>query len=266
MSPEVVSKSRAADGLSDIFPAYAACEVSYQSDVYSLGLVMRSLVMRRHPPLHPYPPHFSIFLSPSHVADDKLRTLINLMLLPDPSHRPRASAAVAAAEKLLADEALAKAAAKARAEEEARAAVAAAAAAAAAAKAKAEAEAAAKAKALAEAKAAADAAEARAKAAAAAKAKADEEARLRAEAEAKAKAEEQKKAAAAAAAAAAKAEAEAKARAAAAAEVERKSKTSVCMQILGQVYNGPAVTHWLPGRYYGDFDAKVCRVRARDAW
>jgi hypothetical protein len=45
-----------------------------------------------------------------------------------------------------------------------------------------------------------------------------------------------------------------------------KSHTSVCMQVMGLAFNGPAVAQWLPGRYYGVFDAKVCCVHVCDAW
>ena len=42
-APEVLSKERGADGRPICFLEYAACDISYQSDVYSLGVVMWSL-------------------------------------------------------------------------------------------------------------------------------------------------------------------------------------------------------------------------------
>ena len=46
-APEVLSKEMGADGRPICFPEYVACEISYQSDVYSLGAEMWSLIMDR---------------------------------------------------------------------------------------------------------------------------------------------------------------------------------------------------------------------------
>jgi serine/threonine protein kinase len=86
-SPEVLSRQRGADGRPLFFPEYAACEISYQSDVYSLGVVMWSLCMRR-PPDHP---GCATPLTPALVPDAKLRELLNDMLQPNPALRHRAS-------------------------------------------------------------------------------------------------------------------------------------------------------------------------------
>ncbi len=86
-SPEVLSKQRGADGRPLYFPEYAACEVSYQSDVYSLGVVMWSLIMRRLPDR----PGCATPLAPAVVPDAKLRELVNDMLQPNPALRHRAS-------------------------------------------------------------------------------------------------------------------------------------------------------------------------------
>jgi len=86
-APEVLSKERGADGKPLHFPQFASCEISYQSDVYSLGVVMWSLIMRRYPD---HPGAVSM-MTPTLVADGRLRQLINSMLQPDPSKRPRAS-------------------------------------------------------------------------------------------------------------------------------------------------------------------------------
>ena len=86
-APEVLSKERGADGRPLCFPEYAACEISYQSDVYSLGVVMWSLCMRR-PPDHP---GCATPLTPALVPDAKLRELLNDMLQPNPALRHRAS-------------------------------------------------------------------------------------------------------------------------------------------------------------------------------
>jgi serine/threonine protein kinase len=86
-APEVLSKERGADGRPICFPEYAACEISYQSDVYSLGAVMWSLIMRRNPDR----PGGACPLTPSLVADSRLRELVNDMLQPDPAKRHRAS-------------------------------------------------------------------------------------------------------------------------------------------------------------------------------
>ena len=86
-APEVLSKEIGADGRPVCFPEYAACEISYQSDVYSLGVVMWSLVMRRYPNR----PGAATFLTPALVPDTQLRELVNKMLEPNPAKRPRAS-------------------------------------------------------------------------------------------------------------------------------------------------------------------------------
>ncbi len=86
-APEVLSKEMGADGRPICFPEYAACEISYQSDVYSLGAVMWSLIMRRNPDR----PGGACPLTPALVADSRLRELVNDMLQPDPAKRHRAS-------------------------------------------------------------------------------------------------------------------------------------------------------------------------------
>ena len=86
-APEVLSKERGADGRPICFPEYAACDISYQSDVYSLGAVMWSLIMRRNPDR----PGGAFPLTPALVADSRLRELVNDMLQPDPAKRHRAS-------------------------------------------------------------------------------------------------------------------------------------------------------------------------------
>jgi serine/threonine protein kinase len=86
-APEVLSKERGADGRPICFPEYAACEISYQSDVYSLGAVMWSLIMRRNPDR----PGGAFPLTPALVADSRLRELVNDMLQLDPAKRHRAS-------------------------------------------------------------------------------------------------------------------------------------------------------------------------------
>jgi serine/threonine protein kinase len=86
-APEVLSKERGADGRPICFPEYAACEISYESDVYSLGAVMWSLIMRRNPDR----PGGAFPLTPALVADSRLRELVNDMLQPDPAKRHRAS-------------------------------------------------------------------------------------------------------------------------------------------------------------------------------
>ncbi len=86
-SPEALSKEIGPNGKPLCFSEYAECEVSYQSDVYSLGAVLWSMVMRRNPD-HPggaFP------LTPALVPDSRLRELVNDMLQPDPAKRPRAS-------------------------------------------------------------------------------------------------------------------------------------------------------------------------------
>ena len=88
-SPEVLSKCTGADGKPVCFPEYAACKISYESDVYSLGVLMWSLIMRRYPDRSGGAS--SSLLTPSIVANSKLRTLVNDMLQPDPALRPRAS-------------------------------------------------------------------------------------------------------------------------------------------------------------------------------
>jgi TPR repeat protein len=86
-SPEVLSKENGADGRPLCFPEYAACEISYQSDIYSLGAVLWSMVMRRNPDR----PGGAFPLTPAHVPDSRLRELVNDMLQPDPAKRHRAS-------------------------------------------------------------------------------------------------------------------------------------------------------------------------------
>ena len=86
-APEVLSKERGADGRPICFPEYVKCEISYQSDVYSLGAVMWSLIMRRNPDR----PGGAFPLTPALVADSRLRELVNDMLQPDPAKRHRAS-------------------------------------------------------------------------------------------------------------------------------------------------------------------------------
>jgi serine/threonine protein kinase len=86
-SPEVLSKEIGADGKPVCFPEYAAREISYQSDVYSLGVVLWSMAMRRNPNR----PGGAFPLTPELVPDSKLRELVNDMLQPDPAKRHRAS-------------------------------------------------------------------------------------------------------------------------------------------------------------------------------
>ena len=86
-SPEVLSKDIGADGRPLCFPEYAACEISYQADVYSLGVVMWSLIRRRYPDR----PGGLCPLTPAFVADSRLRELVNDMLQPDAAKRHRAS-------------------------------------------------------------------------------------------------------------------------------------------------------------------------------
>jgi serine/threonine protein kinase len=85
-SPEVLSKEKGV-AHPPCFPEYAASEISYQSDVYSLGVVMWSMIMRRLPDragcVAP--------LTPSLVANSNLRELVNNMLQPNPARRHRAS-------------------------------------------------------------------------------------------------------------------------------------------------------------------------------
>jgi hypothetical protein len=86
-APEVLSKERGADSKPLHFPQFVSCEISYQSDVFSLGVVMWSLIMRRYPD---HPGAVSM-MTPTLVADGRLREVINRMLQPDLSKRPRAS-------------------------------------------------------------------------------------------------------------------------------------------------------------------------------
>ena len=86
-APEVLSKEMGVDGKPLCFPEYAACEISYQSDVYSLGVVMWCLMMRRLPDR----PGCATPLTPAVVPDVKLRELVNDMLQPNPALRHRAS-------------------------------------------------------------------------------------------------------------------------------------------------------------------------------
>jgi serine/threonine protein kinase len=86
-SPEVLSKDIGADGRPLCFPQFAACEISYPSDVYSVGVVLWSMIMRRNPDR----PGGAFPLTSAHVADSRLRELVNDMLEPDPAKRHRAS-------------------------------------------------------------------------------------------------------------------------------------------------------------------------------
>jgi serine/threonine protein kinase len=86
-APEVLSKEIGADGRPLCFSRYAACEISYQSDVYSVGVVLWSMIMRRNPDR----PGGAFPLTSAHVADSSLRDIINDMLQPDPAKRHRAS-------------------------------------------------------------------------------------------------------------------------------------------------------------------------------
>jgi len=86
-SPEALSRYTGTDGKPLFFPEYATRDISYQSDVYSLGVVMWCLIMRRVPDR----PGCATLLSPALVANAKLRELLNKMLQPDPAMRPRAS-------------------------------------------------------------------------------------------------------------------------------------------------------------------------------
>ena len=86
-SPEVLSKQLGPDGQPSCFPEFSACKISYQSDVYSLGVVMWALIMRRNP----VRPGGATPFAPNRVANNKLRDLVNDMLQPDPNLRPRAS-------------------------------------------------------------------------------------------------------------------------------------------------------------------------------
>ena len=86
-APEVLSKERGADGRPLCFPEFTACEVSYQSDVYSVGVVLWSMVMHRNPDR----PGGAFPLTPALVPDSSLRQLVNGMLQPDPAKRQRAS-------------------------------------------------------------------------------------------------------------------------------------------------------------------------------
>ena len=86
-SPEVLSKEIGADGKPFCFPEYALCEISYQSDIYSMGAVLWSMVMRRNPDR----PGGAFPLTPALVPDSRLRELVNDMLQPDPAKRHRAS-------------------------------------------------------------------------------------------------------------------------------------------------------------------------------
>lgn len=86
-SPEALSKTFGGDGRPLCFHEYAAHDVSYQSDVYSLGVVMWSLIMRRYPDR----PGGAAMLTAAVVAKSKLLKLVNEMLQPDSTKRPRAS-------------------------------------------------------------------------------------------------------------------------------------------------------------------------------
>lgn len=80
-APEVLSKEKGPSGKPLCFPEYATREISYQSDVYSLGVVMWCLIM------HHYLGHFGAanMLTPEVVPNSKLRNLVNEMLQPDPA-------------------------------------------------------------------------------------------------------------------------------------------------------------------------------------
>jgi serine/threonine protein kinase len=73
-TPEVQSKEMGPDGKPFYFPEHAACKISHQSDVYSVGVVVWSLIMRRLPDR----PGAATFLSvaPDVVSDLKLRALV----------------------------------------------------------------------------------------------------------------------------------------------------------------------------------------------
>jgi serine/threonine protein kinase len=86
-APEALSKTLGGDGGPLCFSEYAAHDVSYQSDVYSLGVVMWSLIMRRYPDR----PGGASMLTAAVVKNSKLLKLVNEMLQPDSTKRPRAS-------------------------------------------------------------------------------------------------------------------------------------------------------------------------------
>jgi serine/threonine protein kinase len=89
-SPEVLSKMPSPTVPSDplAFPQYRASPVSYQSDVYSVGVSVWHCIMQRHPDRV----GGATPLTAAHVANATLRTLVNEMLQLDPASRPRASA------------------------------------------------------------------------------------------------------------------------------------------------------------------------------
>jgi len=83
-SPEVLSK------LGFGFPEFVSSAVSYQSDVYSVGVVLWFLIMGFAP--HAPGAASATPLTPANVNDGKLRSIVNEMLQVDPARRPRASA------------------------------------------------------------------------------------------------------------------------------------------------------------------------------
>jgi serine/threonine protein kinase len=87
-SPEVLSKMVSPTGGPLAFPQYRASPVSYQSDVYSVGVSVWHCIMQRHPDRV----GGATPLTSAHVANATLRGLVNEMLQLDPASRPRASA------------------------------------------------------------------------------------------------------------------------------------------------------------------------------
>jgi serine/threonine protein kinase len=74
-SPEALGKTLGGNGRPLCFTEYAAHEISYQSDVYSLGVVLWSLIMRRYPD-HP---GGAAMLTAAAVTNTKLLKLINVL-------------------------------------------------------------------------------------------------------------------------------------------------------------------------------------------
>ena len=86
-SPEVLSKMVSPTGGTLAFPQYRASPVSYQSDVYSVGVSMWHCIMQRQPDRV----GGATPLTAAHVVNATLRALVNEMLQLDPASRPRAS-------------------------------------------------------------------------------------------------------------------------------------------------------------------------------